>query len=534
MEIVDYKNFFNDEVRCGYHVSSKMKHVWAIQLEMLRELDRVCEKYGLTYYADSGTLIGAIRHKGYIPWDDDIDLVMFREDYEKLLKVAKTEFKAPLFLQSVYSEKKYVRGLAKLRNSSTTAIYKNDLNTQFNRGIFIDIFPLDSVPDNDVVLKIWCWKIKVIRSLLRNWAYYEPSMKKGIFESFVRQILQSLVDKIGYQKIYDYFIKTCSRYNRKNTKRVSYVAYSYGKKKHVWRKELFKNSHKVPFEFMSINIPDGYDERLRVEYGDYMVMKNIPATHGEMILEPDIPYTEYLMSHNPEEEIAELIRKNHDIEHSFNTTNRFNYRVVEKPDWISYDMIAEVLHDAHKSNVEKGMRFVASFQDGRETERRLGECGKFFVALTDEDEIAGVGAVSLHDSCTGWYGKKQPYSEIKMVGVPEKYKGLGISSALYRKMEEFGFSVNELMIMNTARDNHIVLDSNARHGWTYVDYKSWPRTDYYSPVMAKWKNGCPYSLKFCRLMFNYRRLYTILVRRKNGQQRLLFRLLKNESKRKNN
>lgn len=302
------ESFLQDEVRCGYHVSSKMKHVWAIQLEMLKELDRVCEKHGLRYYADSGTLIGAIRHKGYIPWDDDIDIVMFRKDYQKLLRIADSEFHYPLFLQSVYSDVKYVRGLSKIRNCETTAIDKVDLNKPFNHGIFIDIFPLDSVPDNDFVLMIWCRKIKLIRQLLRNWAYFEPANCSNPVESIVRFSLKAAVDKIGYKKVYRYLEKTCSRYNRKHTKRVSYVAYSFGKKKHIWNKALFRKSHKVPFEFMEINIPDGYDERLKTEYGDYMVMKNIPSTHGAVILEPDIPYEEYLKTHDAEAEIEKMLQ----------------------------------------------------------------------------------------------------------------------------------------------------------------------------------------------------------------------------------
>lgn len=301
--------FYNEEERCGYVVSSKMKHVWAIQLEMLQELDRVCEKYGLKYYADSGTLIGAVRHKGYIPWDDDIDLVMFRKDYQKLLSIADKEFKYPYFLQSVYSDEKYVRGIAKLRNSKTTAIDKVDLGKTFNHGIFIDIFPLDSVPDNDLILKLWCRKIKAIRQLLRNWAYFETTQKRGFVESIVRKILKKMVDQIGYRNVYKYLEKTCNAYNKKKTKRVSYVVYSFGKMKHIWKKSWYRKSHKVPFEFMEIPVPDGYDQRLRVEYGDYMVMKNIPSTHGAVILEPDIPYEEYLKNHDAEKEIMEMLQK---------------------------------------------------------------------------------------------------------------------------------------------------------------------------------------------------------------------------------
>ena len=203
-----------------------------------------------------------------------------------------------------------------------------------------------------------------------------------------------------------------------------------------------------------------------------------------------------------------------------------SYRIIEKPDRISYDEIADVLHDAHRSNISRGMNFLASKQTGAEIEKRFGDNGKFFTAITDDNQIAGVGAVTLHQSCKGWYGKNQPYSKITMVGVPEKYKGHGISSALYREMEKYGFSVFDLMVMNTAKDNYIVLDSNARHGWKYVDYKSFSQTDYYSPCMAKWKDGCPYSDSYCKIMYTYRKLITTVTKRKDGRHRLLFRLIK--------
>ena len=78
--------FYKEEIRCGYTVDEKTKRVWAVQLEMLDEVERICKANGLKYFADSGTLIGAIRHEGYIPWDDDIDLVMLREDYDKFVQ----------------------------------------------------------------------------------------------------------------------------------------------------------------------------------------------------------------------------------------------------------------------------------------------------------------------------------------------------------------------------------------------------------------------------------------------------------------
>ena len=133
------ESFFLEEERDGYLVSAEMKSLWAVQLDLLYELDRVCRKHGIKYILDFGTLLGAIRHKGYIPWDDDIDVSMLREDYDKLLSVASQEFKEPYFLQTEYSDPGSLRPNAQLRNSRTCGILKMDLVPLhgYNQGIFI-------------------------------------------------------------------------------------------------------------------------------------------------------------------------------------------------------------------------------------------------------------------------------------------------------------------------------------------------------------------------------------------------------------
>ena len=85
-------DFLREEIICGYKVSTKMKKIWAVQLDLVLQLKRVCEKYNLRYFMYAGTLIGAVRHQGYIPWDDDLDIIMPRADYDKLKAVAETEF----------------------------------------------------------------------------------------------------------------------------------------------------------------------------------------------------------------------------------------------------------------------------------------------------------------------------------------------------------------------------------------------------------------------------------------------------------
>ena len=117
-------HFYDEEVRCGYHVSSKMKKAWAVMIDLLVEFDRVCKKNGIKYFASGGTMLGAIRHKGFIPWDDDIDVMMFREDYDKLLEVGPREFQHPYFFQNKLTDPCCVDIFSKLRNSETTALLK--------------------------------------------------------------------------------------------------------------------------------------------------------------------------------------------------------------------------------------------------------------------------------------------------------------------------------------------------------------------------------------------------------------------------
>ena len=95
------EGFLNEEVRCGYVVTHEMKKAWAVMLDLLAELDRVCKKNNIKYYANGGTMLGAVRHKGFIPWDDDIDVMMFREDYDRLMEIGPKEFTYPYFFQNL-------------------------------------------------------------------------------------------------------------------------------------------------------------------------------------------------------------------------------------------------------------------------------------------------------------------------------------------------------------------------------------------------------------------------------------------------
>lgn len=110
-------NFLEEEIRDEFLVDVKRKQVWAVELDLFLKFVTVCRKYNLRYYADSGTLLGAVRHQGFIPWDDDMDFVMFRDDYDKLCEVGEKEFGHPYFFQSERTDPGTIRGHIQIRNS---------------------------------------------------------------------------------------------------------------------------------------------------------------------------------------------------------------------------------------------------------------------------------------------------------------------------------------------------------------------------------------------------------------------------------
>lgn len=287
------EGFLEEEVRCGYTVTAKMKRVWAVQMDLLSEFDKVCKKHNLRYFADSGTLLGAVRHQGYIPWDDDIDLVMLREDYKKLLEVADGEFSHPYFFQTMYNDRKLFRAHAQLRNSETTGYMPNEENRPYNKGIFIDIFPLDQIPDEGPEFKRFVKEINFLWRTIEYGGYVKdaPHKLKGLLFRGATGLLYRFTD---YKKLFARYEKLCGRYNGSSCGRISYIAYSRGKEKHMFRREWFDETVTLPFEFMTIPAPAGYDERLRKEYNDYMTIRNVPSTHGEMIFDPDVPYKKYI------------------------------------------------------------------------------------------------------------------------------------------------------------------------------------------------------------------------------------------------
>jgi lipopolysaccharide cholinephosphotransferase len=295
--------FLREEVRSDYLVSKQMKEIWAVELDLLAQFQKVCDQYGIRYYACGGTLLGAVRHDGFIPWDDDIDITMLREDYEKLISHWDA-FPAPYLLQFFGKEEGYLTGHAQLRNTSTTAILNMHLNGSckipYDQSIFIDIFPLDAVPDDPVKRR------KLIRKLSRYWRLsnklycitegYIPE-KAGRKKKILHHASHLVPKRYSYAYFHQKYLEACQTYNHEKTEYVSMLSFRPTDEKLYIRYENLLDAQPHPFEFLSINIEKNYDAVLKLQYGAYQKPVKCGCYHGGILFDTNQSYQQWMMKH---------------------------------------------------------------------------------------------------------------------------------------------------------------------------------------------------------------------------------------------
>lgn len=277
------ESFFQEEERDGYLVSAKTKELWAVQLDLLKEFDRVCKKHNLKYILEGGTLLGAIRHKGFIPWDDDIDISMLRDDYERLLEVAPLEFKEPYFLSNYHTEPYFSDYVYKFRRRDTTILMTSDLSSKkSNYGIFVDIFVYDSLPSDDMGrLQEILWYSRVMHYRVQSMARV-PSINDGL-----RKILRYFYYNLRYRSVSKQYEKLDSYAKQFNEG--PFRACIMACLKWCYPKEWFDNIIEMPFENMMLPVSANYDEILKLQYGDYMTPIIGSAAHSLVYFDTDRP-----------------------------------------------------------------------------------------------------------------------------------------------------------------------------------------------------------------------------------------------------
>ena len=246
-----------------------------VQLEMVMKVKEICDSNGIQYFLDGGTLLGAVRHQGFIPWDDDLDIGMLRKDYEKFISIAQPALGDQYFLQTWETDDHFWHPFAKIRKIGTVYREKGTKGVLTHNELFIDIFPFDFIQEDAKELMKTRRKIRVywtamaIKSGLYPWLYHTNIVKKCM--SILKNGPAILLCCLTRNKIKIKYFETMTAYNAQGTKYVDEEAGAqYGK--HKLPIGCFDKTVDLLFENEYFKCPQGYDEILRLYYGDYMTL----------------------------------------------------------------------------------------------------------------------------------------------------------------------------------------------------------------------------------------------------------------------
>ncbi len=290
------ESFFHEEVRSGVLVTRATKEIWAVELDLLAKLQQVCEKHQISFFVDGGTMLGTVRHKGFIPWDDDIDVSMTREEYIKLCRIAPQAFTEPYFFQTEQTDPGSLRGHAQIRNNTTTGVLVNEkeYHYSFNQGIFIDVFPYDSIPEDKKTKAKFIRKTDRLRELARMYAA-GSSRYNSENASRKKKIFYYLVGKwIKKNPFYVWYEKALQKYNKSNTSLIANLFLPSLKDSFIYKKWWIEEFVTMPFEMLTVQVPIGHKEYLRNHYGNWEEPVKSGSLHGDVIFDVDLPYIEFL------------------------------------------------------------------------------------------------------------------------------------------------------------------------------------------------------------------------------------------------
>ena len=256
-----------------------VKRLHRIELEIYRDLKAVCERHNIPFFVYYGTILGAVRHQGFIPWDDDIDVAMFREDYERFTQIAAKELGDRYDLLTMDTVDGYVMGLAKLSHKGTIFVEATDQDRKYRSGVFLDIFPLDKAPEDEKLRKkvtrsTWLWgRLGVLSE------YKSPKLPANLSKGkvicakagcFIIHYLLKIF-RLTQRKCYQHYLKAATQLrNSDATLYMDYaspLAYSY-----PIRKDDILPLKELAFEDTTVMVPGNYDRVLTQMYGDYMTL----------------------------------------------------------------------------------------------------------------------------------------------------------------------------------------------------------------------------------------------------------------------
>lgn len=255
--------------------NEQLRQLQLTELEMLIEVDRICKKCGIKYNIIAGTLLGAVRHGGFIPWDDDADIAMLRPEYEKFRKACKTELDQTRFVfQDHRNTKGYRWGYGKIRRKDTLFLREHQEHMPYFQGVFIDIFPLDSVPDNYILRSIKNFECFCVRKIL--WAKVGKIADR---KWYMRQ-WYALLDKIPERMVFSHYHKMIKKASKQKTRMVRILMFPTPNNEYGYYRCWYENSDDTVFEDVTFRGIKDYDSYLSFKFGEYM---ELPAVESRKV-----------------------------------------------------------------------------------------------------------------------------------------------------------------------------------------------------------------------------------------------------------
>lgn len=285
--------FYQDEVRYGFYVPTAIKQAWGAELQILVEIDRICKKYNIRYFAEWGTLIGAVRHGGFVPWDDDLDIGMLREDYERFKEVAKDELPGEFAIHDYATKENHWLFLSRVVNCNQICFEEEHLRKYHNFPYIatVDIFVMDYLYRDEEQEKARCEEIKHILAVADQ--IIEGRMQDSVREMFLQELENKYQTKLPRTKnarelgisLYRFAELQMARVSADESDAVAQIFPWVLKGNRGLPKKCYDTLVRLPFEEITIPVPADYDTALRYRYGDYMTIRKVWGGH-------DYPYFE--------------------------------------------------------------------------------------------------------------------------------------------------------------------------------------------------------------------------------------------------
>lgn len=242
-----------------------LRRLQLTQLEVLKIIDGICRQHGITYSLYAGSLLGAVRHQAFIPWDDDLDICMNRTDYDRFLEIWDTERPEGYILQNKENSPYFTQSFTKIRKDHTTFLQSEDEAGQYHTGIFVDIFPVDRAPEGKIAQALFRWDCMRYQLLTREFVPPKGNAVARIVSSLILAATPEHKRPAARQRL----LANITRYQHRRDLPLIFIETVASMKK-TYPADMMDEFVYLPFEDMEAQCIKQWDLNLRLKFGDYM------------------------------------------------------------------------------------------------------------------------------------------------------------------------------------------------------------------------------------------------------------------------